>query len=628
MSPAPHLSVRDAPAKPLLIFDGDCHFCRRWVERWRELTEGAVEYAPFQEVAARFPEIPREAFESAVHFIEQDGTVYRAVEAVFRSLGTVRGGRALVWCYEHVPGFAPVTEIGYGFIARNRRLASFFTRLLWGHNVRPPTYFESRRLFVRSLGGIYLIAFVSLWLQVDGLMGGEGISPVGQYLQFAREQLGGSAPFHLPTLGWINSSDAFLHLLCGAGALVSVLLMAGLAPVLSLIVLFALYLSLTIAGQTFLSFQWDILLLEAGFLAIFFAPFRWRMSGEREAPFSRAGFFLLRLLLFKLMLMSGVVKLTSGDDSWWNLTALDYHYWTQPLPTMIGWWADQHPAWFKKFSVAFCLFVEIIVPFFIWAPRRLRHIAAGLLIFLQVAIAATGNYCFFNLLTIALCLLLIDDAFWRPRERRSPDRRIDDSGRFGKRPSQYQHWPAIAVLVITLPVNAMLIFSAFRPQAEWPRPIAALQSCFEPFRIANGYGLFRVMTKSRPEIIVEGSADGIEWLPYEFRWKPGALEKAPQWAAPHQPRLDWQMWFAALGNYRRNPWFVSFLERLLRNQPEVTRLLARNPFPNEPPRYVRARMYEYRFTNSSEHRATGACWKREERGDYLPAISLGNFERR
>jgi hypothetical protein len=174
----------------------------------------------------------------------------------------------------------------------------------------------------------------------------------------------------------------------------------------------------------------------------------------------------------------------------------------------------------------------------------------------------------------------------------------------------------------------MLIFSAFKTQAVWPRPIAALQSYIEPLRIVNGYGLFRVMTKSRPEIIVEGSVDGVEWLPYEFRWKPGALDKAPQWAAPHQPRLDWQMWFAALGNYRRNPWFVSFLERLLRNHPEVTRLLAHNPFPHDPPRYVRARLYDYRFTNWSEHRATGAWWKREERGDYLPAVSLDNFEQR
>jgi predicted DCC family thiol-disulfide oxidoreductase YuxK len=619
MSAALHQSVRNAPVKPLLIYDGDCHFCRRWVERWREITQGAVEYASFQEAAARFPEIPREDFERAVHFIEKEGTVYRGAEAVFHSLGMVRGGRALVWCYDHVPGFGPITEAAYRFVASNRMLASFFTRLLWGNDVRPPTYFRARDLFVRSLGAIYLIAFVSLWLQVDGLIGEHGILPVGQHLQLAREQLGSDSFFLFPTLCWLNSSDAFLHFLCGAGAIVSVLLMAGLAPVLSLVLLFVLYLSLTIAGQTFLSFQWDILLLEAGFLAIFFAPWRWWMSAKNEAPFSRIGFFLLKLLLFKLMLMSGVVKLTSGDDSWWNLTALDYHYWTQPLPTVIGWWSDQHPEWFKKFSVAFCLAVEIVAPFFIWAPRRLRHIAAGFLVALQIAIAATGNYCFFNLITIALCLLLLDDALWA---------RVGMARCAVRGSRSARALPAIAVLVATIPINAMLIFSAFKPRVEWPRPIAALYGYIEPFRIVNGYGLFRVMTKSRSEIVIEGSADGNEWLSYEFKWKPGTLDKPPRWAAPHQPRLDWQMWFAALGTYRHNPWFVSLLERLLRNTPEVTRLLAHNPFPESPPRYVRARFYEYHFTTWAEHRATGAWWKREENGEYLPAVSLENFERR
>jgi predicted DCC family thiol-disulfide oxidoreductase YuxK len=623
MSRVPRQTVSAAPPKPLLIFDGDCHFCRRWIERWRELTAGAVEYAPFQEAGLRFPELPREAFERAVHFIEKDGTVYHGAEAVFYSLGTVRGRRWMIWCYEHIPGFASVTEAAYRFIARHRRLTSFFTRLFWGSDVRQPTYFKSRGLFVRSLGAIYLIAFVSLWLQVDGLIGEQGILPIGQHLQLAREQLGPDAFFLLPTLCWFNSSNVFLHILCGAGAIISILLMAGLAPILSLVLLFVVYLSLTIAGQTFLSFQWDILLLEAGFLAIFFAPCQWRMKAGGEAPFSRAGFFLLRLLLFKLILMSGVVKLTSGDNSWWNLTALDYHYWSQPLPTVIGWWSDQHPEWFKKFSVAFCLAVEIIGPFFIWAPRRLRHVAAGFLVFLQIAIAATGNYCFFNLLTIALCLLLIDDAFFGKVGTPSPPRGIR-----GPRSARALPIAATLVLVITLPINAMLIFSAFKPKAEWPRPIVALYSYIEPFRIVNGYGLFRVMTKSRPEIIIEGSADGVEWLPYEFKWKPGALDKPPPWVAPHQPRLDWQMWFAALGTYRHNPWFVSLLERLLRNSPEVTGLLARNPFPENPPQYVRATLYEYHFSTWSEHRANGTWWKREERGEYLPAVSLENFERR
>ena len=268
-----HNRVSNPPSKPLVIFDGDCHFCRRWIERWRELTRGAVEYAPFQEVAESFPEISRKDFEEALHFIDNDGRVYRGAEAVFRSLGSIRSGRGLIWCYGHVPGFGLFTETAYRLVARNRRVASFLSRLLWGNDVRRPTYFKSSDLFVRSLGAVYLIAFVSLWLQIDGLIGEHGVLPIGQHLQLAREQLGENAFFLFPTLCWLDSSNAFLHVLCGAGAVISILLMAGLAPVVSLALLFVLYLSLTIAGQTFLSFQWDILLLEAGFLAPFFA---WR----------------------------------------------------------------------------------------------------------------------------------------------------------------------------------------------------------------------------------------------------------------------------------------------------------------------------------------------------------------
>jgi predicted DCC family thiol-disulfide oxidoreductase YuxK len=620
MSSAPHRSVRAAPPRPLLIFDGNCHFCRRWIERWRELTAGAVEYAPSQEVAERFPEIPGEAFERSVQFIDTDGTVFSGAEAVFRSLGKKRSRRWMIWCYEHVPGFGVITDTAYRLVARHRMTASFFTRLLWGNDVRQPTYFKSRRWFLRSLGCIYLIAFLSLWTQVDGLIGEHGISPVAKYLPAAHDQIGGSAPFLLPTLCWLNSSNAFLHFLCGAGAVISVLLIAGFLPVIALVLLFVLYLSLTIAGQTFLSFQWDILLLETGFLAIFFAPVRWRLGAASDAPVSRIGQFLLKLLLFKLMLMSGVVKLTSGDNSWWNLTALDYHYETQPLPTIIGWWAHQSPEWFRKFSTFFVLFVESVTPFFIWAPRRLRHIACALLILLQILIALTGNYCFFNLLTIALCLLLLDDAMvgsargavHGPRSTRAL-------------PERLFAFAAVAVLVVTLPLNGWLIFSAFKPEAAWPRPIAAVYSYVAPFRIVSGYGLFRVMTKSRPEIILEGSADGIDWLPYEFRWKPGDLNQPPHWAAPHQPRLDWQVWFAALGTYRQNPWFVGLTKQLLTNTPAVTHLLAHNPFPDKPPLFVRSTLYDYHFTTLVEHRLTGAWWKREERGEYLQALSLKDF---
>ena len=608
------MKVSNPPAKPLMIWDGECHFCRRWIERWRETTAGRVDYEPFQTVAERFPEIPASEFEKAVQFIETDGRVFSGAEGVYRSLGYNPRHRWFTWCYEHVPGCAAISHAVYAVIARNRTVASGLTRLLWGEDVRRPTYFAARRLFLRALGLIYLIAFISLWVQIDGLIGANGISPVGRYLSAAQQQLGDRVHFYLPTLCWFNASDAFLHAQCGAGVVLSLMLIAGLVPILSLVALFLLYLSLTIAGQTFLQFQWDILLLETGFLAIFFAPLTWHMRSNREAAFSRVGFFLLQLLLFKLMFMSGAVKLTSGDNSWWNLTALDYHYWTQPLPTVLGWYGAQNSEWLKKTCTFIVLFVETLVPFLIWAPRRLRFWAFILFVALQIMIALTGNYCFFNLLTIALCLLLLDDA----QISRRRDREIVGATRGRALPG----YVAALVLVVTLPLNAFVIWSAIKPEAQWPRPILAFYSRIEALRIVNGYGLFRVMTKERAEIVIEGSENGSEWREYEFKWKPGDLKRAPGWVAPHQPRLDWQMWFAALSEYEQNPWFERFVIRLLRNSPEVTNLLDRNPFPKTPPRYIRAIVYDYHFTTSAERAATGAWWKREERGIYLPRVSL------
>src|SRR5215813_723594 len=542
------MRVSNPPPKPLMIWDGECHFCKRWIEGWREITAGEVNYATYQEAATRFPEIPIEQFKREVAFIAPDGETFFAADAVYRSLRYRPSRKWLAWSYDHVPGFAAISEAAYKLIARNRSFGSTLTRLLWGKDVRPPTYFWARRWFLCMLGLVYVIAFVSLWVQIDGLVGSNGMSPVHQFLPVVRQQVGTDAYFLLPTLCWFDSSNAFLHFLCGGGVVLSVLLICGVAPALSLVMLFVFYLSLAVAGQVFLNFQWDVLLLETGFLAIFLAPWQlwprelmWRPGSAAQAgasPVSRAGLFLLKFLLFKLMLMSGVVKLTSGDDSWWNLSALDYHYWSQPLPTVFGWWADKSSEWFKHFSVAFCLVVEIIVPFFIWATRRLRLIAAGLLIFLQVAIAITGNYCFFNLLTIALCLLLIDDSVIGIARMREAVR--DQSvGTRGGRALPQRLWvcAGIIVIIVTLPINAWLIFSAFKPLTRPPRALADLYERLEAFRVVNGYGLFRVMTKDRCEIILLGSANGIDWLPYEFKWKPGDTKRALGWCAPHQPRL-------------------------------------------------------------------------------------------
>ncbi|PYI58611.1 MAG: hypothetical protein DMC60_12420, partial [Verrucomicrobia bacterium] len=352
------LRVTNPPFKPLLIWDGECDFCRLWIERWHFITAEEVDYATYQEVADRFPEIPRDEFKHSMVFIEPDGTAFFAAEAVYRSLAYRPSKRWLAWSYDHVPGFAAISEAVYKFVARHRGLGSTITRLLWGKDVRPQTYFWARRWFLRALGVIYLIAFVSLWVQVDGLIGSDGMSPLNRFLPAVRAQLGPDAYTLLPTLCWLDSSNAFLHLLCGGGVALSLLLIFGIAPALSLVALFVFYLSLTIAGQTFLSFQWDILLLETGFLSIFLAPWQlwprelllWPRSAipDTTSLVSHASLFLLKVLLFKLMLMSGVVKLTSGDDSWglvnhslhWRLlTALDYHYWSQPLPTVFAWWA-------------------------------------------------------------------------------------------------------------------------------------------------------------------------------------------------------------------------------------------------------------------------------------------------
>jgi predicted DCC family thiol-disulfide oxidoreductase YuxK len=626
VSTAPRIT--NPPPKPLLIWDGDCHFCQRWIERWRAQTGDCVQYESSQQAAARFPEIVSFEFREAVVLVLPSGDVYRGAEAIFRALSFAQWRAWLLRAYERVPGARSICDAAYRFIAKRRRFASALTRLAWGRDISRPTYFTARNIFLRGLGLVYLIAFISLWVQIDGLIGERGILPARDFFSAVRAAYGTHAILALPSLCWLNASNAALHALCAVGVGTSALLIIGFLPIPTLLICFISYLSLTIAGQTFLSFQWDILLLETGFLAVLFAP--WRLTLARAAPVSGVALFLLKFLLFKLMFMSGVVKLTSHDECWWNLTALDFHYWTQPLPTVFAWFADKSPEWFKKFSVAFCLVVEIAVPFFLWAPRRLRLTAATLLIVLQLAIAVTGNYCFFNLLTILLCFLLIDDATWRRFVGAVVGRAQSHATAVAAAPSAaasdrgYRLAPAI---IIILPLNLWLCHSAIRPEAEWPRPLGVLYAYIEPFRIINGYGLFRVMTKEGPEIQVEGSADGIDWFPYDFKWKAGDVDRAPRWSAPHQPRLDWQMWFAALGNARQEIWFQRFMLRLLENERSVTGLLARNPFAVSRPRYVRAILYKYQFASSEEHRATGVWWKRRDIGEYFPEVTLNDFNR-
>lgn len=480
-------------------------------------------------------------------------------------------------------------------------------------------------MFLRALAVTFLIAFGSLWVQLDGLIGSRGILPAGSFLELIHRHLGGQAWWRAPTLCWLNASDAFLHGICGAGIGLAVLLLLDVAPAASAFGLWALYLSLVTVGQDFLSFQWDNLLLEAGLLAVFVAPLR---LGPRHPAHDRPPppliVWLFQWLLFRLMFSSAVVKLASGDPTWRTLAALRFHYETQPLPTWLGWYAHQLPAWFGRLSCLMVFVIEGLVPFGIFAPRRCRQAAGAIMIGFQLLIAATGNYGFFNLLTIALCVWLFDDDAWPRRCRPIVDRAIE--GQAGvEGPTAPRGWPGWIVVpfaAATLLVSTIELTGGLRLRIPWPAPMRSVYQLAAPLRSINSYGLFAVMTTERPEIIVEGSADGSAWRAYEFRYKPGDPAGRPRFVAPHQPRLDWQMWFAALDTYQEQPWFLRFCQRLLEGEPRVLALLKTNPFPGSPPRYVRATVYDYHFSDPALRRAQKVWWRRELKGRYCPTLSL------
>jgi predicted DCC family thiol-disulfide oxidoreductase YuxK len=611
-----------------MIFDGDCRFCRHWIERWRHITGDRVEYLPLQDqsLSARFPELARDQLERSVHLIEPDGRVYQGAEAVFRSQLCARQWPA--WAYEKIPGVAQSTEFVYAFIAAHRSFFSLLTRWLVGTNLEPSTHFLVRWLFLRSLGLVYLIAFVSLGSQIRGLSGSNGIVPAKDVLRAYEQNLPNADRFiAAPTICWLSAEDGFLRWMCIGGAMLAAALFAGAAPLPCLALLWMLYLSLSVVCTPFLGFQWDALLLEAGFLAIFLAPLRLLPNLARESPPSRLALLLLRCLLFKLMFASGVVKLASGDAAWHGLTALTVHYETQPLPTWIGWYVHQLPVAAHKILCVAMFAIELVVPFLIFLQRRPRFVAFWLFVTLQLVIALTGNYTFFNLLTAVLCVPLLDDHALTRFARK----RIESSQTLRPRRTGALRIIGLSALglaaIVWLSVSTVELLGAFHYRWSPASPLVRLYRTVAPFRSINGYGLFAVMTMARPEIIVEGSNDGVTWLPYEFKYKPGDPTRPPRFVAPHQPRLDWQMWFAALGEVRQNPWFVNFCLRLLEGKREVLALMKTNPFPDKPPKYIRASLYDYRFTNFQQRRVNGSWWRREYKGEYLPAISLNRDAR-
>ncbi|MBC8379747.1 MAG: lipase maturation factor family protein [Planctomycetes bacterium] len=464
------------------------------------------------------------------------------------------------------------------------------------------THYLVSWVFLRGLAIIYFAAFASMAVQIEGLVGKNGILPIQSKLTEIALLFPSSKYIEFPTVFWLDASDQALVSVCFAGMAAAVLLLVNVFARMALILCYILYLSITVAGQDFTAFQWDVFLLEAGFLGIFLT---WG---------SELIVFLYRWLIARFMFMGGVVKLASGDPSWSNLTALNYHYQTQPLPSPLAYYAYYLPHWFNAFCVAAVLIIELIVPFFVFLPRRFRLFAAWSFIALQSSIMLGGSYNFFNVLTILLCLFLFDD---EDIEKRLPTRLI-----LAIRQKQPIPGP-VANAVANIWVGLVLLICAthiwiYHAKRIPIAPLNDLVHATSAFSLINNYGPFAIMTTERPEIIVEGSNDGTNWKTYQFKYKPVKLDQPLKWNIPHQPRLDWQMWFAAMEKPAADSWFAQFMGKLQEGSPQVLSLLAANPFPDKPPVYVRALLYRYSYSPREQRATTGRIWQREYLGVYWP----------
>ena len=531
-------------------------------------------------------------------------------------------------------------------------------------DARHPGHLLARWIFLRCLGLIYFSAFYSFLFQIKGLIGPQGILPAGQYLAAVPRVYPGLARFWFaPTLFWFSSSNHALMAVCWVGLLASLVLTVNLWPRGMLVVCFVCFLSFIAAAQDFSSYQSDGMLLEAGFISLFFAPPGFLPKLGIAHPPSRASLFLLRWEWFRIYFQSGVVKLASGDYSWRHFTAMDDYYQNSPLPTWIGWYVQHLPHWFHAGTVAFTFVAELGLCFLMFFPRRWKIVCFCIVTPFQIGIILTANYTFLNYLVLCLGFLLLDDRLfhwllpqrWKhlaPISEAQPvaaiaeaqpatailaadgesaghpkSKPLAESERAIPRPRfGFLRWLKPAKLTLAgISLGAVFYVTSLEMLAlftrGYPLPAAPVR-WLEPFRIANQYGLFAVMTHERYEIEFQGSTDGVNWKAYPFRYKPQDVMEPPGIYAPYQPRFDWNLWFASLESWRQNTWVVETEERLLRNNHDVLALFAGNPFAAAPPRQVRVVVWQYWFTTMAEKRATGAWWNLKLLGPYAPSLEL------
>ncbi len=538
--------------------------------------------------------------------------------------------------------------------------SSSVVRWLFDSRDGPSDRFLSRWIFLRALGAIYFSAFFSLVFQIRGLIGPQGILPASEYLKSVAEQVGHARYWYVPSVLWFSSGSHMLTGLCWVGMAAAVLLVINIRPRGMLAICFVCFLSFVSAAGDFSGYQSDGMLLEAGFLSLFLAPGGFRPGFGETQPPVRAALYLLLWEWFRIYFESGVAKIAGGDPEWRNFTALDEYYQNGPLPTWIGWYVQHFPHWFHTATTFFTLALELVLIWAAFLPRSFRIALFFVVTPWQIGIILTANYTFLNYLVLILAFLLLDDSFlmqffptkWKQLLLGRPialptepaPLAVDQLSILappsipstGEGPASKDvprdPWQNIRswVAPLRVAVTAVLltwIFYATTAQLVWmvtpaPLPTSPI-ALLDPFRIANRYGLFAVMTRGRYEIEFQGSNDGQTWIAYPFRHKPQELDKPPRIYAPYQPRLDWNLWFASLGEWRDNPMVLRTQRRLLSNDPDVLALFAANPFPQGPPRRVRAVLWQYWFTSMAEKREHGLWWRRELLGLYAPAIQLG-----
>ena len=509
-----------------------------------------------------------------------------------------------------------------------------------------PLYGDTNRLlprwlFLRALGFIYFSAFFSLVFQIRGLIGPSGILPASEYLRAVTNSIGFALFWYAPTVLWLSAGNHMLTALAWVGLIASVLVTVNIFPRGMLLVCFVCFLSFVSAASEFSGYQSDGMLLEAGFLSLFLAPSGFRPRFGTQSPPTRAAILLLLWEWFRIYFESGIAKIASGDPEWRHFTAMDEYYQNGPLPTWIGWYAQHLPHWFHAATAFGTLALELVLVFMLFFPRPVRTVCFFIVTPWQLGVIFTANYTFLNYLVLALGIFLIDDRFlarfiprsWREQLPSSPTSAAPVDAQAGSQihtpaPPWQETW-AHALANVKLALTAFMFVWIFYSTTVlmlwmiWPgvpfpsSPVSMLQ----PFRIADRYGLFARMTRGRYEIEFQGSNDGENWIAYDFRFKPQNPYEAPRIYAPYQPRFDWNLWFASLGEWRSNPIVPRTEECLLDNDSDVLSLFASNPFPQHPPKQVRAVLWQYWFTSMQEKRDSGLWWRRQLLGDYAPTLA-------